>query len=100
MWRSGWTAEAVSDSGFGEDVAGARGLGFDLAAKLTDRDMQILRLVNVLQPPHLLEQHAMGEDFADLLDEILQHVVLRGRQVKLMPAACDQTVFKVDPQVI
>ena len=57
-------------------------LPFELAAKLTDKDAQILRLMRRLGSPYGRQQGAMGEGLAGMPRQVEEQLELRGRQVQ------------------
>lgn len=44
----------IAHTGFGNEIARAGGIGFELVAKLTHVDAQIMAFINVIRPPHIV----------------------------------------------
>jgi hypothetical protein len=63
--------EAVAHAWFGEDVTGAGGFRFQLAAELGDVDAQVIRFRAVGWAPDILEQLLLGDQAAAIADEDL-----------------------------
>src|SRR5215216_3199938 len=66
--------EAVAHAGLGDEVAGVRRLGLELPAHLGHEHPEVVRLVVVLRPPHLLEELALGDESPTVPDEDLDEM--------------------------
>src|SRR6185369_8123193 len=62
--------EAITDPGFGEDVAWARRVGLDLLAQVTDEHAQVFVLLDVVAAPEGRQQGAMSQNFSGVLYEV------------------------------
>ena len=78
---------------------GCDGLGLELAADLGHEDPQVVGLVVVLRPPHLLEELALGDEPARVAHEHLDEVPLGGREPDLLAVARDALGREVDGEV-
>ena len=60
--------QPISDTGLGEEQAGARGIRLQLVAQLGHVDSEIMGLINRVDPPHLFQEVAMGQHLAGMAD--------------------------------
>src|SRR5690242_8224941 len=72
-------AQAIADTGLGQEQLRTLGIGLDLLAELADINAQILRVGQLI--PQLLQQEAMGQDLAGVLHQHAQQIVLLRRQL-------------------
>ena len=72
---------------------------FDLAAQRGHEDAQVMRLMDNLRPPDFFEQEAMREDFARMMRERRQQLVLQRREMNFFAAREDSASGQVDRQI-
>src|SRR5262245_66461176 len=73
--------QAISDSELGQEYPRLGRVDLDLLPKLAHEDAQIMRVVQMGRPPHLLEQELVGDDVAGVLRQPLpQPIFLRGER--------------------
>ena len=56
--------QAIAKARLGEQIDGAGRVRFQLTAQLLDEGSQVLRLLAILRTPDLLQELAVGHDFA------------------------------------
>src|SRR4029453_4656114 len=77
--------EPVAHAGFGDEVAGVRRIGFQLAADLGDEQAQVVGLLLIIGPPDLLQQLPLADQPAGVADQQLNELPL-GRGEADLPA--------------
>src|SRR5579884_4397495 len=70
--------EAVAHAGFGDQVTGMRGVGFQLAAELGQVYPQVMGLGLVTRAPHLGEQLPLADQSALVADQKFKDAPLGG----------------------
>lgn len=55
--------EAVADAGFGQEVAGVSGFGFELSAELGHVDAEVVGFLPVGGPPYFGQELLLGDEF-------------------------------------
>jgi len=88
--------QAVADAWLGEYQAGLGGFDFQLLAEMGDVNAEVVGLVQGVWPPHFLEDVAMGQDLAGVLDEEAKQGVFRGGQPDLAVVELDQARGQVN----
>src|ERR1044072_2934935 len=86
--------EAVADPGFGEDVARAGRVGFDLLAQLADEDAQVFGLLDALAAPDRREQRAVRENLAGVVQEVDEQLEILRREPHVRAADDDRARFQ------
>src|SRR5207245_7415744 len=61
-WLEVLEAEAIPHAGLGLEMLRRLRVVFDLAPQPRDVHVEVVRLVAVIGPPHVLQQHPVGED--------------------------------------
>src|SRR5947207_15723317 len=91
--------EPVAHAGLGEEVAGHGRVGLQLAADPGDEHPQVISLLAVLRPPHLLQELALADQLAAVAHQHLDQVPLGRCQAYLALAGRDALGGQVDPEV-
>src|SRR5205085_7747756 len=73
--------EPIADRWFRQQVARAGGIGFKFVAKLAHINSEILCFCGILWPPDDLEELALCNYFAGMLDQCDQQLVFDWRQM-------------------
>ena len=76
-----------------------RRIRLNFLAELTDEDVQVFGLLDVVTAPDGPQQNAMREHFAGMADEVHQQVVLLRRQMHLLTPHSDAAGVQVDVKV-
>jgi len=79
----------VAHAELGEQVAGARRVGFQLAPELGHVLAQVVGLVHVLRPPDLEQQLALADQFARVPDQLFEQLPFGRGQVQVYFCFCD-----------
>ncbi|CCV16199.1 hypothetical protein MESS4_830419 [Mesorhizobium sp. STM 4661] len=90
-------AQAVSDAGFGRDVAWLVGRFLDLLPELADIDPEILHVGRIA--PDLFQQKLVCEDLACVLYQDAQYVVFLRRQLYLPVLDLDDALHQIDGEI-
>ena len=69
-------------------------------AKLGHVNAKIMRLVNAVRPPNLLEKLFVGDDLAGVLNQRGQQAVFDRRQMDFFTAYEHLPTDKIDPQAV
>src|SRR5262245_50219941 len=72
--------EAISDAGFGDQVARSHRIGFELLAQLLHVDAQVMRVLDVRRAPHLAQELAVRDHHPEVLGEAAEQPELDRRQ--------------------
>ena len=91
--------EPVAHAWFGDEVAGVRRIGFQLAADLGDEDAQVVGFLLVLGPPDLLQQLPLADQPAGVAHQQLDQLPLGGGQADLSVVSGDLLGGQVDTEV-
>lgn len=89
--------EPVPHAGLGPQVSGRGRVRLELAAQLGDVDAEVGDLVDVLRPPHLVEQVTLGHHASGRAQERFQQAPLRRGEVHTVAVALDASGGAVDP---
>src|SRR5437588_5762794 len=81
--------KTIAHAGDGDDEAGMNGVWFDFTAELPDIDMEVVCIGSVAWTPYLGEQHLACHDFAFVLDQDFEQVVLSRSQLDFLPVDGD-----------
>src|SRR6266478_77655 len=91
--------EAVADARLSQEIARARGLGFELVTQVGHVDADVVRLVGMRRAPHLAEQLLVRHDLSRVPDERREELVLGRCQAHLGAAERDVTAQPIDLQL-
>src|SRR5512133_823475 len=91
--------EPVAHAWFGDEVARVRRVGFQLAPDLGDEHAQVVRLVPVLRPPHLMQELPLADQPAGVPNQELHQLPLGRGQPDLPPVPYDLLGGQVDAEV-
>src|ERR1700722_12311721 len=72
-------SEAVADPGFGEDVFGLGGVGFQFFAKLVNDYAEVFGFFAVVRSPDGLQEATMRQRLALIGNQVLENVEFLGR---------------------
>jgi hypothetical protein len=76
-----------------------RRIRFDLLAKLVDIDPQVLRIDRCITP-YFAQQVLVGQHLAGVDHELLEDVVLLGRELHVLGTAPHQPAHQVDAKIV
>src|SRR5690242_70354 len=91
--------EAVAGTRLGHEVARVRSVGLDLPSQLRDVHMEQVRLVPVDRAPHLLQQHAVGQQLSLVQGKDSKEIELVRRQMHRVSPDSDGAVRDVDHEL-
>lgn len=91
--------ETVADGGFGEEVAGLGGVGFEFLAELVHVDAEVVGFLRGMGAPDFGEELFVGEDAAGVFDEGGEEAVLGGCEVDGFAGEGDFAAGEVDAEV-
>ena len=78
-----------------EDIPGLCRIVFNLAADIRHVDTQDLVVAVCVGPPHIGQDRSVGDDFAGILGEVGNDLILNGRQVDDLAANCEQALGEI-----
>ena len=91
--------QPVADAWLRQDMPRPLGVRFQLLAQLADEDSQRLHIRAVRAAPYLLQEMAVRQHLAGVDHELLENVVLLGRQPHLAAAHADAPMHEIDGEV-
>src|SRR5438552_3519842 len=91
--------QSIAHARLCQDMPRLLWIRFQLLPQLADEDPQRLHVRTVLTAPHLAQQVAMCQHLAGVNHELLENVVLLGRQPHLVAADADAPMHEIDAEI-